>query len=111
MSQLILIRHGQASFFEANYDKLSPLGEEQAIRLGKHWIETEVTFDEIFTGPRKRQKDTATLVGSIYREAGIMWPTPVEADDFDEHQVDRLLRNSKSNLYPRYPHVAKLGAA
>ena len=30
MSQLILVRHGQAAFLSDNYDQLSPLGEEQA---------------------------------------------------------------------------------
>jgi len=34
MSTLFLVRQRQASFFEENYDRLSPLGEDQARRLG-----------------------------------------------------------------------------
>ncbi len=37
MSSLFLVRHGQASFLERNYDKLSAKGEEQARILGRYW--------------------------------------------------------------------------
>jgi broad specificity phosphatase PhoE len=35
MAELYLIRHAQASFGAANYDKLSDLGHEQSIELGR----------------------------------------------------------------------------
>ena len=34
-SKLYLVRHGQASFGEKNYDNLSPKGIKQSISLGK----------------------------------------------------------------------------
>ena len=37
MSKLLLIRHGQASFAEQDYDKLSIKGTQQAEILGEHW--------------------------------------------------------------------------
>ena len=37
MGELLLIRHGQASFGAADYDRLSPLGERQSQRLGA-WL-------------------------------------------------------------------------
>ena len=37
MTAIYLIRHGQASFAEQDYDKLSPKGIEQAKILGQHW--------------------------------------------------------------------------
>ncbi|MEI6894065.1 MAG: histidine phosphatase family protein [Colwellia sp.] len=37
MAAIYLIRHGQASFAEADYDKLSPLGIKQSYRLGESW--------------------------------------------------------------------------
>ena len=37
MSVLTLVRHGQASFFAADYDRLSPAGEGQARHLGDYW--------------------------------------------------------------------------
>jgi len=38
MGQLFLVRHGQASAFEENYDRLSSLGERQALLLGQLWL-------------------------------------------------------------------------
>ena len=35
MSELVLVRHGQASFFSDDYDQLSPLGELQSQTLGQ----------------------------------------------------------------------------
>ena len=37
MSRIVLVRHGQASFWAAEYDQLSPLGIEQSRLLGEHW--------------------------------------------------------------------------
>jgi len=37
MTNIYLVRHGQASFGEDDYDKLSEKGIQQAIFLGKHW--------------------------------------------------------------------------
>ena len=37
MAAIYLIRHGQASFGNADYDKLSAIGINQAKILGKHW--------------------------------------------------------------------------
>ncbi len=34
MSEIVLIRHAQASFEAADYDRLSPRGEVQAAKLG-----------------------------------------------------------------------------
>ena len=36
MSQIILVRHGQASFLERDYDKLCANGEAQSGLLGKY---------------------------------------------------------------------------
>src|SRR5437868_11884703 len=63
MSQLILVRHGQAAFLSDDYDRLSPIGEIQARRLGDFWRTRGITFDRIFTGPRVRQINTAKYVG------------------------------------------------
>ena len=61
MSVLTLIRHGQASFFDANYDQLSPVGERQMRALGEYWARRNLRFDEVCTGPRVRQERSAQL--------------------------------------------------
>jgi broad specificity phosphatase PhoE len=105
MSTLVLIRHGQASFFEKDYDKLSAAGETQARLLGAYWAKRGVIFDEVYAGPRVRQRRTAELVGESYLQAGLSWPEPVIYADIDEHQVDQMLRQTLPELCERRPHI------
>ena len=58
MSELTVIRHGQASFFSEDYDQLSSLGKEQAELLGQFLGERGRTFDEVYLGPKKRHRET-----------------------------------------------------
>lgn len=58
MAQFFLIRHGQASFGAANYDKLSPLGHQQARWLGEYYRERGITFDALITGDLVRHVET-----------------------------------------------------
>ena len=50
MSELYLVRHGQASFGADNYDKLSPLGHKQSYVLGQYFKNKKIAFDRIITG-------------------------------------------------------------
>ena len=59
MTTILLARHGQASFGQANYDKLSELGGTQAQMLGQHYAHTQRRVDAIFTGNLVRQQDSA----------------------------------------------------
>ena len=47
MTCIYLIRHGQASFGQDNYDCLSQLGEQQAHLLGQHFSERNIQFDQV----------------------------------------------------------------
>ena len=58
MGNLYLVRHGQASFGADNYDVLSPLGHQQAKRLGEHFKMAGITFDTALTGTLQRQIST-----------------------------------------------------
>lgn len=59
MSELIFVRHGQASFGAQSYDKLSPLGVEQVRLLANHWQNNGERFDHIYCGELLRQRETA----------------------------------------------------
>ncbi|MEM0952972.1 MAG: histidine phosphatase family protein [Pseudomonadota bacterium] len=61
MASIYLIRHGQASFGEANYDRLSELGCRQAERLGDYFQRRDIRFDAVYTGSLERQRKTAAL--------------------------------------------------
>ena len=66
MGQLLLVRHGQASFGADDYDQLSDLGKKQSIRLGEYWqhkaaeqADAEpVKFEAVFMGSLKRHRQT-----------------------------------------------------
>lgn len=111
MSTLSLVRHGQASFFSDNYDQLSPLGERQARLLGEYWARRGVRFDEVYTGPRFRQIETAALAGEALVRAGLPWPEAQMLPELDEHQVDRLIKVAMPEIIERHPNIGKLHQA
>lgn len=58
MGTLYLVRHGQASFGADDYDVLSPLGHQQALRLGEYFAAKGMVFDAALTGTLQRQIST-----------------------------------------------------
>jgi broad specificity phosphatase PhoE len=110
MSNLFLVRHGQASFLEKNYDKLSPKGEAQSRMLGDYWVKHGVTFDQILSGPRARQRETARLAGEAYINAGFPWPQPTIMEGFDEFNAEAVIQQALPGLLETDPHVKSLHA-
>ena len=108
MSHLTVVRHGQASFFADDYDKLSDLGEEQARRLGDYWAGMKTVVDEVYVGPRSRQKRTAELAGLHYEQSGLTWPTPTELPELDEYDLDGLTKRFMPRLAERDADFAQL---
>lgn len=58
MGAIHLIRHGQASFGKANYDKLSDLGMVQSAHAGKYFARTGVRFHRVAAGEMLRHQET-----------------------------------------------------
>jgi broad specificity phosphatase PhoE len=98
VSRLFLIRHAQASFLRPDYDKLSPLGERQARMLGEYWAAQRLIFQRAASGPRVRQKGTATLVAEAYLDAGLSFPQATVLPEFDEFDGEGLLRCALPSL-------------
>ena len=69
MTTLLLVRHGQASFGQENYDQLSELGSIQAQMLGQHYASTQRSIDAIFTGSLVRQQDSARHFWDSYQSS------------------------------------------
>ena len=63
MAELLVIRHGQASFGQDNYDVLSDLGHRQSVAVGQLLRDLAWQPDRLITGTLKRQKDTLTSMG------------------------------------------------
>ena len=111
MSFLTLVRHGQASFFEDDYDKLSPLGEEQSRVLGRYWVEQGVTFDRAYTGTLKRQIRTDECIAEPFREAGLPWPEVERLEGLNEYQADEIMDRLLPELCARDETYARLKEA
>jgi broad specificity phosphatase PhoE len=58
MAELILVRHGQASFGADDYDKLSALGWRQSRWLGEYFAARGVGFDLALRGSLRRHRET-----------------------------------------------------
>jgi broad specificity phosphatase PhoE len=58
MRELWLIRHAQASFGAADYDKLSGLGHDQSRALGQALARLGMVPDAVFIGAQRRHRET-----------------------------------------------------
>lgn len=98
ISRIILVRHGQASFLERDYDKLCANGEVQARLLGEYWSRRGVIFRGVYSGPRVRQRETARIIADAYRDAGVGFPETAVMNEFDEYQAEAVLRECLPQL-------------
>lgn len=98
-----MVRHGQASLRDADYDQLSPRGEEQSRLLGAYWAERNLIFDRVYVGPRRRHRQTLDGVAAVYQERGLPWPEPIELLELDEHPGQLVLQRALPSLMKEEP--------
>jgi broad specificity phosphatase PhoE len=108
MGLLTLVRHGQASFLEPNYDKLSSLGEEQARKLAAYWLKSGTTFDRAYHGPACRQIHTGSIVAEAFGSAGIAWPAAEVIPEFDEYPGIEVVRAFLPGLIEKHADMRAL---
>jgi broad specificity phosphatase PhoE len=63
LAELLIIRHGQASFGQDNYDVLSDLGHRQSAAAGAVLRDLGWVPDRLVTGTLTRQRDTLASMG------------------------------------------------
>ncbi len=86
MGTLYLVRHGQASFGASDYDRLSPLGHQQAQRLGEYLRERfareGVQIDHVLMGSLRRHRETweGIAQGAGWAHSPSVWPGLNEYD-------------------------------
>jgi broad specificity phosphatase PhoE len=85
MSEILLVRHGQASFGDKNYDRLSPAGVRQAKILAQRLLHTKQSFDAIYSGMMERQKNTALQLTEYFSSSGNHVPDTIISADFNEY--------------------------
>ena len=98
MSHLFLVRHGQATFPYLDQDHLTGIGQAQARLLGSFWAAQGMKFDQVYTGPGGRHKETAALAGKVLLDQGLQWPEPVVLESLDEYQAGALLNLGVARL-------------
>lgn len=84
MGAIYLVRHGQASFGAADYDKLSGVGSEQAAVVGEELRRRELQFAHVRSGSMARQRDTALAAGF----------DPVEDPRWNEYDFNDVLSHA-----------------
>ncbi len=92
MGRLTLIRHGQASFGEKNYDSLSDLGRQQGKLLGEHFKKQNIIFDQVFCGDLARQIGTTQAINFEH--------DPVILKGLNEYKADVLIQSYFSGDVP-----------
>ncbi len=119
VSELILVRHGQANSHaknEAEYDRLSNLGRQQAVWLGEYLSGTDLHFDRVLTGTLSRQIETSRgmqqqtnirdarldelryfdLTHAVERQYGI--PVPDTVQDYARYLPEVISRWSRGHV-------------
>ena len=94
MGTLYLVRHGQASFGADDYDVLSPLGHQQAKRLGEYFKTKGIVFDAALTGTLTRQTSTFAGIceGMETKLDALAWPG---LNEYDSHAVIATVHKEK----------------
>ena len=86
MTELVMVRHAQASFGADDYDRLSELGWRQSRWLGEYFAERGATFDRVLRGSLRRHAETvAGIAQGLGREldAG----EDARLDEYDSHAL------------------------
>jgi broad specificity phosphatase PhoE len=88
MTELFLVRHGQASFGAKNYDKLSPLGHQQSQWLGDYFSERQFHFRQVWSGSLVRHQET--VQGILSGLENKLIPSIDDSfNEFDFHSIGR----------------------
>jgi broad specificity phosphatase PhoE len=114
MPTLHLVRHGQASFGAADYDQLSALGEQQAVRLGEYFKAKGLKFDAAYMGSLRRHAQTYAGIakGMTSDQAAIVRPG---LDEYDSEAViaavhpEPLSREKTPENYRQHFRILKSG--
>ena len=88
MAELLIIRHGQASYGAANYDALSTLGQRQAALIGETLRVSGWVPDRVISGTLTRQVDTLAAMAFEV--------DPEQHAGFNEYDFQDLLKAHNS---------------
>ncbi len=87
MGTLHLVRHGQASFGSADYDRLSPLGAQQCAALGEHFSAQGIRFGAVLRGSLRRHEQSLAAIAPALQ--GL--PEPQVLPGLNEYDSEALV--------------------
>ena len=89
MGQILLVRHGQASFGSSNYDQLSARGQEQAGLLGQWFVQRGQRIDRVVTGTMARHQQSATACLAQLADAPpqVAWHADAGFNEYDHDEI------------------------
>jgi len=90
-SEIIFIRHGQASFGSDDYDRLSPTGVRQSQVTADHLVSHGIDFDAVVCGRMKRQADTALPLCRHYGASRPDCASPTVMEAFNEYSSEAIV--------------------
>ena len=103
MAELYLVRHGQASFGAADYDRLSERGEQQSVWLGEYFARQDIVFDRVICGTLRRHEQT---VDGILRGMGMSGPAVEQHAGLNEYDFQGLF----AALGEDFPELTQLAS-
>jgi broad specificity phosphatase PhoE len=111
MSELYLVRHAQASFGKADYDRLSALGHQQATWLGEFFKFRNIRFDRIICGDMVRHHETLDRISAAMGSNSDERQTHAQWNEFDfealfaayltDHPEQKLDNTASASLISR----------
>ncbi len=87
MGQIFLVRHGQASFGQANYDQLSELGTQQARLLGRWFAQQNQQFQRVICGDMRRHEQTAAACLGELTQTIVEHERDAGFNEYNHHEV------------------------
>lgn len=109
MGTLLLIRHGQASYGEVDYDRLSARGREQATALGRYLAGARL--DAVYAGPLVRQQHTLAIAAAAAAVAGTTLPAAQTLPELAEYPAFDMLKHLLPRLIAEDARFAQLETA
>jgi broad specificity phosphatase PhoE len=107
VTEIVMVRHGQASFGKADYDALSQAGVEQSRHLGEWLARAPHRFDTVLCGRMRRHRDTLAEIAAAHAQAPLRIAGELPAlDEFDHEAVMRAFAEAE----PAHPHVVAFNA-
>ncbi len=103
MGMIYMVRHGQASFGEADYDRLSERGVVQSRILGEFLVDTGLMPDALYSWKLKRQTGTADEVINCYRKRGLAIPDYTLSSALNEYDSAGVLMSQMADLLEEDP--------